>query len=69
LNRRPPAPKRVANAALAQPLGIGIFALSSSMLSDRDAEEIERGRREGVGGPIVLKWLDQLLSDRKKPSR
>jgi len=39
------------------------------MLSDRDAEAIERGRREGVGGPIVLKWLDQLLSDRKERIR
>lgn len=26
---------------------------------DREAEEIERGRRDGVGGPIVLKWIDQ----------
>jgi hypothetical protein len=42
---------------LAVPLSDGIFALFSPMLSDRDAEEIERGRREGVGGPIVLKWL------------
>jgi hypothetical protein len=36
------------------------------MLSDRDAEEIERGRRERVGGPIVLKWLDLLLADRRE---
>lgn len=35
------------------------------MLSDREAEEIERGRREKVGGPVVLKWIDQLLADRR----
>jgi plasmid stabilization system protein ParE len=34
------------------------------MLSDHEAEEIARGRREGVGGPILLKWVDQLLADR-----
>ena len=42
------------------------FALVSPMLSDRDAEEIERGRRQKVGGPVVLKWLDQLLQDRRE---
>ena len=36
------------------------------MLSDRDAEEIERGRKQGAGGPVVLKWLDQLLQDRRE---
>ena len=35
------------------------------MLSDREADEIERGRRQKVGGPIVLKWVDQLLADRR----
>ncbi len=35
------------------------------MLTDREAEEIERGRRRGVGGPVVLKWIDQLLADRR----
>jgi hypothetical protein len=36
------------------------------MLSDREADEIERGRRAGVGGPLVLKWIDQLLADRRE---
>ena len=36
------------------------------MLSDPEAEEIARGRAEGVGGPLVLKWIDQLLTDRKE---
>lgn len=36
------------------------------MLSDREAEEIERGRQQRVGGPIILKWLDQLLLDRRE---
>jgi hypothetical protein len=34
------------------------------MLSDHEAEEIVRGRRGGIGGPILLKWIDQLLADR-----
>lgn len=37
------------------------------MLSDKQAAEIERQRREGVvGGPIVLSWVDRLLADRKE---
>jgi hypothetical protein len=36
------------------------------MLSDREAEDIERGRRAKVGGPILLKWVDQLLADRRE---
>ena len=36
------------------------------MLSDRDAEEIEHGRKQKVGGPVVLKWIDQLLQDRRE---
>jgi hypothetical protein len=36
------------------------------MLSDREAEEIERGRKQRVGGPVVLKWLDQLLQGRRE---
>jgi hypothetical protein len=36
------------------------------MLTDREVDEIERGRRTGVGGPLVLKWIDQLLADRRE---
>ncbi len=39
------------------------------MLSDREADEIERARRAHVGGPIVLKWVDQLLADRRERVR
>jgi hypothetical protein len=40
------------------------------MITDREAEEIERRRREGVsGGPIVLAWVDRLLADRKERVR
>ena len=39
------------------------------MLTDREAAEIERGRRAGVGGPLVLKWIDQLLEDRRERVR
>ena len=36
------------------------------MLSDHEAEEIVRARRQGIGGPILLKWIDQLLADRRE---
>ena len=36
------------------------------MLSDQDADEIARGRAKGVGGPLIGKWVDQLLADRKE---
>ena len=36
------------------------------MLSDEQAEEIARGRRRGVGGPLLGKWVDQLLADREE---
>src|SRR5438128_5110485 len=46
------------------------FFFALRMLTDREAEEIERRRREGVsGGPIVLAWVDRLLADRKERVR
>jgi hypothetical protein len=39
------------------------------MLSDHEAAEIERRRRQGVGGPVVLTWIDRLLQDRKERIR
>jgi hypothetical protein len=40
------------------------------LLSDKDAAEIERQRREGVtGGPLVLTWVDRLLADRRERVR
>jgi hypothetical protein len=34
------------------------------MLSDADLEEIRQGLREGLRGPILLKWCQQLLAER-----
>src|SRR4026209_1246136 len=39
------------------------------MLTDAKAEEIERGRRNGCSGPLVLKWIDQLRADRRERIR
>jgi hypothetical protein len=39
------------------------------MLSDHEAAEIERKRRQGAGGPVVLTWIDRLLQDRKERVR
>jgi hypothetical protein len=34
------------------------------MLSDDEAEAIRRKVKEGWRGPILLRWLEQLLQDR-----
>jgi hypothetical protein len=40
------------------------------MLTDKEAEEIERKRKSGVSsGPILLGWVDGLLADRKERVR
>ena len=40
------------------------------MLTDKEAEEIERKRNSGVSsGPILLAWVDGLLADRKERVR
>ena len=36
------------------------------MLSDYEASEIERRRREGEHGPIAATWVDKLLQDRRE---
>jgi hypothetical protein len=37
------------------------------MLSNGEAEEIERGRKQGISaGPILTKWVDALLADRRE---
>jgi hypothetical protein len=37
------------------------------MLTDREAEEIERQLGRGVrSGPLVLSWVNKLLADRKE---
>jgi hypothetical protein len=42
---------------------------SMSLLSDYEAAEIERRRREGVMGPVVLTWVNRLLEDRRERVR
>jgi hypothetical protein len=34
------------------------------MLSDQQADEIRRGLAAGMRGPILIKWVEQLLADR-----
>jgi hypothetical protein len=34
------------------------------MLSDKDAEEIRSSVEGGTRGPVLLKWIRQLLEDR-----
>jgi hypothetical protein len=53
-------------------MGLACFAFVSlrsrmgPLLSDHEAAEIERQRREGVMGPVVLTWVDRLLADRRE---
>jgi hypothetical protein len=35
-----------------------------AVLSDADLEEIRQGLRDGLRGPVLLKWCQQLLADR-----
>ena len=35
-------------------------------LSDQDADEIARGRANGVDRPLIKKWVDRLLADPKE---
>ena len=34
------------------------------MLTEVDVEEIRQGLRDGLRGPILLKWCQQLLAER-----
>ena len=36
------------------------------MLSEWEVREIEEGRRRGTGGPILMKWVEKLLADRRE---
>jgi hypothetical protein len=38
--------------------------LRFAMLSDADLEEIRQGLRDGLRGPILLKWCQKLLAER-----
>lgn len=39
------------------------------MLSDEEVEAIRKGLAEGYRGPVLLKWLEQLLEDREQRRR
>ena len=34
------------------------------MLTDAEADEIRKGVESGLRGPVVIKWIRQLLDDR-----
>lgn len=62
-------PATLTHHHLDETLVLRYFRFTFAMLSDREAEEIERGRLQKVGGPVVLKWIDQLLADRRERVR
>ena len=45
------------------------FAHHSRMLSDKEAEEIRSSVEGGTRGPVLLKWIRQLLEDRDERVR
>jgi hypothetical protein len=36
------------------------------MLTDEQAREIEHARKQGTSGPVLGKWVDELLRDRNE---
>lgn len=39
------------------------------MLSEAEVEEIRRGVRDGIRGPVMLSWVERLLKDRDERIR
>lgn len=39
------------------------------MLSEAEVDEIRRGVREGIRGPVTLSWVERLLRDRDERIR
>jgi hypothetical protein len=39
------------------------------LLSDAEVEEIREGVKSGLRGPVLLKWVKQLLADRDERVR
>ena len=39
------------------------------LLSDAEVEEIREGVKSGLRGPVMLKWIEQLLADRDERVR
>jgi hypothetical protein len=54
---------------LSGPCGLGDTANLSSMLTDEEAAEIRKLLDAGWRGPILLRWLEQLLQDRDERRR
>jgi hypothetical protein len=48
------------------PRGLGTRASVSSVLTDDEAEAIREKLAEGWRGPVILRWLEQLLKDREE---
>lgn len=41
-------------------------AVGSRVLTDAEAEDIRRGLAARMRGPVLVKWCEQLLADRKE---
>lgn len=39
------------------------------MLSEAEVEEIRRGVKDGIRGPVMLSWVERLLRDRDERVR
>jgi hypothetical protein len=40
------------------------FAYSEAMLTEKKIEEIRMGVKSGLRGPVMLKWVEDLVRDR-----
>src|SRR5262249_54028290 len=51
-------------------LDVSLFIrLSARMLTDKQVEEIRRGVDGGTRGPVLIKWVRELLDDREERAR
>jgi hypothetical protein len=46
-----------------------MLPIEKRLLTDQEVEVIRAGVAEGVRGPVVLKWVAQLLADRDERVR
>jgi hypothetical protein len=44
-------------------------AIEVVVLSESEVDEIRRGVREGIRGPVTLSWVERLLKDRDERIR
>ena len=49
--------------------GEGAMDEPRRLLTDREVEDIRAGVRDGIRGPVTLKWVEQLLRDRDERVR